>query len=122
MESDATLHHYWNVAKRRKFHILIPAGLVLCLSILVAFLLPPVYRSSATILIEAQEIPQDFVRSTVTGYVEERLQTISQIVLSRSRMLEIIGQFNLYQDLKDRYTTEEIVEKMRELDDPALTH
>ena len=85
-----------------------------CLSILVAFLLPAVYQSSATILIEAQEIPQDLVRSTVTGYVEERLQTITQLVLSRSRLLEIMGQFGLYEDLKNRYATEEIVEKMRE--------
>jgi uncharacterized protein involved in exopolysaccharide biosynthesis len=114
MESDVSVQHYWHVVKRRKFHVLIPAGLVVCLSILVAFLLPAVYQSSATILIEAQEIPQDLVRSTVTGYVEERLQTITQLVLSRSRLLEVIGQFGLYEDLKSRYTTEEIVEKMRE--------
>jgi uncharacterized protein involved in exopolysaccharide biosynthesis len=114
VEKAITIDYYWNIVKRRKLHILIPAGLVLCLSVIVAFAVPPVYKSSATILIEAQEIPQDFVRSTVTGYVEERLQTITQLVLSRRRLLEIIGRLSLYEDLKKRYTTEEIIQKMRE--------
>jgi len=114
MEQTADIHQYWDVIKRRKFQIIVPAVLVFCLSVVIAFVLPPVFRSSATILIEAQEIPQDIVRTTVTGYVEERLQMITQIVMSRSRLLGIIGRFVLYEDLKDRYTTEEIVEKMRE--------
>ncbi len=114
MEQTADIHQYWDVIKRRKFQIIIPAVLVFCLSLVIAFVLPPVFKSSATILIEAQEIPQDIVRTTVTGYVEERLQMITHIVMSRSRLLGIIGRFVLYEDLKDRYTTEEIVEKMRE--------
>jgi succinoglycan biosynthesis transport protein ExoP len=114
MEGDVTIQHYWNVVRRRKFHVLIPLGIVLLLSTTIALSLPAVYRASSTILIEAQEIPQTFVRTTVTGYVEERLQTITQLVLIRSRLLELMGQFNLYEDLRDRYTTEEIVEKMRE--------
>jgi uncharacterized protein involved in exopolysaccharide biosynthesis len=114
MEESADIQQYWDVIKRRKFQIIIPALVVFCLSVVITFALPPVYKSSATILIEAQEIPQDLVRSTVTGYVEERLQMITQIVLSRTRLVEIIDRFGLYEDLKDRYTTEEIIEEMRE--------
>ena len=97
-----------------KFQIFIPAIVVFFLAAIIAFILPPVYKSSCTILIEAQEIPADFVRSTVTGYVEERLQMITQLVLSRSRLQEIIDRFGLYEDLKSRYTTEAIIKKMRE--------
>ncbi len=114
MEETADLHEYWGIIKRRKYHIIIPAVAVFLLASVIALVLPPVYKSSATILIEAQEIPQELVRTTVTGYVEERLQTIAQIVLSRSKLLEIINQFGLYADLKNRYTAEEIIEKMRE--------
>jgi succinoglycan biosynthesis transport protein ExoP len=114
MEKDITIQHYWQIIKRRKFHILIPSGVVLLIAVIIAFVLPPIYSSGATILIEAQEIPQDLVRTTVTGYIEQRLQTITQLVMSRSRLLEIIGRFGLYEDLKEQYTTEEIVEKMRE--------
>ncbi len=113
MEQTTDIQQYWEIIKRRKFHIILPAVAVFCLSVVIAFVLPPVYKSMGTILIEAQEIPEDIVRTTVTGYVEERLQMINQVVMSRRKLLEIINRFGLYEDLKDRYTAEEIIEKMR---------
>ena len=59
-------------------------------------MLPPIYRSESTIVIEGQQIPEDFIKPTITEYVEERLQVIKQQVMSRSKLLEIINQFNLY--------------------------
>jgi len=114
MEKNADIHQYLDVIKRKKFHFIIPGVLVFLLGATLALILPAVYKSTATILIEAQEIPQDLVRSTVTGYVEQRLQTISQIVLNRANLLEIMNRFGLYEDLKDARTTVEIVGKMRE--------
>lgn len=113
MEENADIREYWKIIKRRRLQFIVPSLLVFSIATLISFVLPSVYKSTATILIEAQEIPQDFVRSTVTGYVEERLQTISQIVLSRAKLLEIMKRFGLYEDLKRKYTTEQIVEKMR---------
>ncbi|HID29388.1 MAG TPA: lipopolysaccharide biosynthesis protein, partial [Desulfobacterales bacterium] len=114
VQETADIRRYWDVVKRRRIHFLVPALIAFTLSVIIAFVLPPVYKSSGTILIEAQEIPREFVTSTVTGYVEERLQIITQLVLSRTKLLEIIKRFNLYDDLAGRYTTEEIIEKMRE--------
>ena len=114
MEQNADIRQYWDVVKRRKFQIFIPALLVFFLAVIIAFILPPVYKSSCTILIEAQEIPADFVRSTVTGYIEERLKIITQLVLTRTRLQEIINRFGLYENLKGRSTTEVIIKKMRE--------
>lgn len=114
MEQSADIHQYWDVVKRRKSQIFIPVLVVFSLVAIIAFILPPVYKSSCTILIEAQEIPADFVQSTVTGYVEERLKIITQLVLTRTRLQEIINRFGLYENLKGRFTTEEIIEKMRE--------
>ena len=79
-----------------------------------AFLLPSIYESSSTILIESQQIPQDFVRTTVTGIADERIQSLTQQILSRTKLWEIIKEFNLYQDMRDDYTQEEILEKMRD--------
>jgi uncharacterized protein involved in exopolysaccharide biosynthesis len=89
------------------------AGLLaLCLA--VALLLPSVYRSSATILIEEQEIPPEMVRSTITSYAAQRLQTINQRVMTRSNLLGIIDKFGLYADRRQRETTDEIVERLRD--------
>ena len=62
MEEDVkTLKDYLWIAWRRKFHILIPLVLVLAATIATVFLLPPVYRSSGTILIESQQIPEELI-------------------------------------------------------------
>ena len=114
MEEQADIRQYWGAVKRRKWQIIVPAAIVFAVSVLIAMFLPARYRSSGTILIEAQEIPESFVQSSVTGYVEERLQALTQVILSRGKLLEIINRFGLYEDLKDRYTTEEIIERMRE--------
>lgn len=75
--------------------------------------LPDVYRSSATVLIERQQIPDELVRSTVTSQLEIRLQTISQEILSRTRLEPLIEQFGLYAELKKRAPIEEVIERMR---------
>ncbi|ACS80480.1 GumC family protein [Maridesulfovibrio salexigens] len=114
MQESSDIAYYFDVLKRRKYQFLIPAGAVFSLIFILAFVLSPVYKSTATILIEDQDIPQDLVQTTVTGFVEERLQAISQIVLSHGNLLNIIKEFELYPDLVGKYTTEEIIAKMRE--------
>jgi polysaccharide chain length determinant protein (PEP-CTERM system associated) len=80
---------------------------------IVALALPPIYTSTATILIEEQEIPQDYVMTTVTSFAEQRLQTITQRIMSYTKLLEIIERFGLYSDLRKKRTNEEVVTKMR---------
>jgi polysaccharide chain length determinant protein (PEP-CTERM system associated) len=107
-----------DVVRRRKLSLIIPAVLVFLAGVAVAFFWPPIYKSSATILIEEQDVPTDFVMTTVTSFAEQRIQQINQRIMSFSRLLEIIQQHGLYPELRDRRTTEEIVEQMRE--DTAL--
>jgi len=114
MEKNADIHQYLDVIRRRKFHFIIPGVLVFFLTATLALILPAVYMSSATILIEAQEIPQELLPSTVTGYVEQRLQTISQIVLNRTNLQKIINRFGLYGVLQNAHTNEEVAGEMRE--------
>jgi polysaccharide biosynthesis transport protein len=114
MEKEKDIKYYIHLLKVRKFYLIIPAAIIFLLSLLTAILLPSIYESSSTILIEEQQIPQDFVRSTVTGFADQRIQTITQQILSRTKLWEIIKQFNLYQKMRDYYTQEEIIEEMRD--------
>jgi polysaccharide chain length determinant protein (PEP-CTERM system associated) len=75
---------------------------------MVAFL-PNVYTASALILVEGQQIPPDFVRSTVTLSVERRIETVSQEILGRAKLAELVTQFGLYQDLKEKGASDEII-------------
>ena len=64
--------------------------------------LPNIYTSSALILVEGQQIPEDYVRPTVRMPVQQRLYTISQQALSRSRLERLSEKFHLYEDLKQQ--------------------
>lgn len=102
-----------DIVRRRKRLLVITIFCCMLLSLLPVLLLPSVYQSTATILIESQEIPQELVRTTVTGYIEERLQSITQIALNRANLMSMIEQHNLYDDERQRMTNEEIIGKMR---------
>ena len=69
------------------------------------YFLPDVYRSSTTVLIERQQIPDDLVKSTVTGALEMRLSTIKEQILSRPSLVKMIRCFGLYGFAKQRRTS-----------------
>ena len=75
--------------------------------------MPALYRSTALVLVERQQVPEAFVRPTVTSDVETRLRSISQEILSRSRLDALITRFGLYADLRKTRPNEEVIERMR---------
>ncbi|MCK5230232.1 MAG: hypothetical protein KAR13_08205, partial [Desulfobulbaceae bacterium] len=107
-EHEMSPNEYLGVLKRRKWSLVLPVIIVIMIATVVALALPPVYKSTSTILIEKQEIPADFVMTTVTTYAEQRLQTINQRIMSTTRLLEIINRLDLYKDLRKKATTEEV--------------
>lgn len=115
MENQAPdIKDYLNIIRRRVKYLTIPFFIITLLSVLLAVLLPPVYKSSATILIEEQEIPSELVKSTVTTFADQRIQMISQRIMTRANLSEIINRFNLYASDTKSKTQEQIQEKMRE--------
>ena len=104
---------YLQILKRRQWSLILPTLFILLISTVVALVLPSVYRSTATILIEGQDIPVDFVVTSVTSYAEQRLQSINQRIMSSSVLAGLINQFDLYRNFRSRHTTEEVIEKIR---------
>ena len=99
--------------RRRRGILIITFILGLILSSTLAYFLPPIYRSDVTIEVEEQQIPEEYVRSTVTGYLEERLNRVTQEILNGETLKEIITRLGLYQYMWTQYTMAEIVKKMR---------
>ena len=102
-----------DIGRRRKWSLIFPTVVIMLIATVVAVVLPPVYQSTTTILIEEQDIPSEFVASTVSSYAEERLQAINQRIMSSTRLTEIITEFNLYTDKRAKMTVDEIVDMMR---------
>jgi uncharacterized protein involved in exopolysaccharide biosynthesis len=104
---------YLNIVKRRSQYLLIPFVVIAILSIVLSVILPSVYRSMATILIEEQEIPSDLVRSTVTTFADQRIQVITQRIMTRANLIEIIKKFNLYSENLKSTSEEKVLAEMR---------
>jgi len=101
------------VWSRRKWLAIAAFMLPLTAGVSVITFLPNIYRSTATVLVDRQQIPETFVRSTVTSALETRLHTISQEILSRSRLEDLINRFGLYADLRKRIPFEDVIGRMR---------
>ncbi|TKB73735.1 MAG: lipopolysaccharide biosynthesis protein [Nitrospira sp.] len=99
------------IVRRRKWAMSLVALAISLAGVALAFLLPPSYRSTATILIEEQEIPSDIVRSAITSYADQRIETIKQQVMTRSTLWRIIEQYGLYSSLRENSPTEEVLER-----------
>jgi succinoglycan biosynthesis transport protein ExoP len=100
----------WN---RRKWLGIIVFALPLAAAVAVIMALPDLYQSTALVLVERQQVPEAFVRPTVTSDLEIRIHTISQEILSRSRLEALITRMGLYPDLRDAPSKEEAVNRLR---------
>ncbi len=100
------------IRRRRKSFISVFLFVFLTL-VIIAFVLPPIYRAETTLSIQEQQIPENFAGETITTYAELRLNSIKQQVLSYERIQKIIEEFDLYPEIREKYGMGEAVSKMK---------
>lgn len=124
--SSETLHHedaapsldigqIIAIGKRRFLFFLIPVAIVALVSIAAAYLLPPRYESSATVLVESQQIPVELVQSTVTSDPNQRITIIKQRVMTRNNLLRIIDKYDVFKVERKRFSVTKLIEEMQQL-------
>jgi uncharacterized protein involved in exopolysaccharide biosynthesis len=100
---------YW-----RQRWVMLWVGLgIMAGTVTLALVLPPTYTSGATILIEQQEIPQELVRSAVTSFADQRVQVISQRVMTTQNLLSLIDRYDLYPEIRKNKPREVLLQAMR---------
>ena len=109
-----TAAQLWELVRAHGDVIVLSSVLLLSAGIVGTSLLPNVYRATTTILVDPQKIPEKYVSSTVTSDPNARMNTLTQQVLSASRLQEIIDKDNLYPELRARKSREEVLDFMRE--------
>jgi uncharacterized protein involved in exopolysaccharide biosynthesis len=112
MEKELELQNIKGFIRRRKKVFILSFLLLFMIGVIVALILTPIYTSVAMIRIEDQQIPENYVESTLTDYAAERIRKISYEILSRPKLLEIIDKYDLYQDIRNKKTRTELVKKM----------
>jgi polysaccharide chain length determinant protein (PEP-CTERM system associated) len=101
---------------RGRWWILLPFAVGLALAPFISARVPKLYRSETVLMVIPQRIPDSYVRSTVTASVQDRLFSISDQILSRTRLERIITEFNLYPQERQVVTMEDVVARMRSRD------
>ena len=113
MNTGLEIQEIKGIIKRRKNVFIVSFLIIFIGGVIVAAVLPPIYTSEAMIRVEDQQIPENLVQSTITDYAEERIRKISQEILSRPKLLEIIERFDLYPDKRDKKSPTSLVNKMK---------
>ncbi len=104
---------YVEILRRRIWYLVIPFLLIMIGTASYVIFAPRLFKASTLVLVTPQKVPETFVHPTVTSRIEERLQSISQEVMSRTRLEQIINDFGLYQNESKNLSREEIVELMQ---------
>lgn len=102
-----------DILRRRIKLFSVTAATIAVVALIITFVIPSMYRSSAIILIEQSDIPSDLVRSTITSFADERIQVISQRVMTTSNLSDVMKKYDLYKDERVKKTREEVMDLMR---------
>ncbi|NWG93172.1 MAG: hypothetical protein HXY21_11810, partial [Parvularculaceae bacterium] len=113
MNDEFALEDVLIVLRRRLIYFLAPLLVIIPVGLVAIMLLPPMYVAEGKILVESQVIPEELIKSTVNTYAEQRIQQISQRVLTRNRLLEIADKYSLFPG-DSGLSESERVELMRE--------
>ena len=108
------IEDYFAILKRRKISFTVVFVAIFTAALLLAFLLPSIYSTEATILIERQEIPKDLVETTVTGFIQERIEGLSKRLLTRENLWNIAEKYDLYSEYRNSDNKYEVVTEMLE--------
>lgn len=107
-------NHIPQIMWERRRWFFIPFLLVTIAATIGTFVWPTTYRSTASLLVQSQELPTELVKAPAAGNIEQRIARIRERVLSRGDLLRLIEQYNLYPDERQSQPLSKTVEKMRD--------
>jgi polysaccharide chain length determinant protein (PEP-CTERM system associated) len=110
---------FWNTVRHYRGWIFLGTVLFSLAGFTFVLLMPDHYKASTTILVDPQKVPEKYVSPTVSSDPGQRLNTITQQVLSSTRLQQIIDDMQLYPELRGKISREELIELMRK--DIAIT-
>ena len=104
---------YIDVIRRHKAWILGPLFAGLVISVVVAFLWPDTYISTSVIRVVPPQIPENFVPTNINTDIQGRVNSMTQVILSRATLTNIINAHGLYRKELSRMPLDDVIENMR---------
>jgi polysaccharide chain length determinant protein (PEP-CTERM system associated) len=100
-QTPQSLGDYIDVVKRRWTFLAALLPGVILVSVYLAFTLPPMYRSTATLLLEESSIPEGLIKTTVTAYADEQLELVTRQVLMTDNLVRLVEEIDPYPEMTD---------------------
>lgn len=113
LRPNMEIQEYLDLFLRRRWLIIFSILFIMFGAVVYCVIVPNQYRSSTTILVIPQRVPEKYVSSTVTYSVQDRLNAISQQTLSRTRLIAVIDELGLYKEERNTVSQESLAAKMR---------
>jgi polysaccharide chain length determinant protein (PEP-CTERM system associated) len=110
---ELTIEDYVAILRRRIWLLVIPAVICPIAAYAISLLLPSRYVSETVVLVQGQTMPDNIVKPLMAGDVNERLATMQEEILSRTRMQQIIDKFGLYKEDGGRLTQDARIVSLR---------
>ncbi len=113
MTKQLTFQDYVGIARRRKWLLILPPLVFSILAFSGSFLLQPRYTSQTLVLVEGQKVSDNLVKPAVAEDLNQRLSTMKEQILSRSRLEPILQKFGLYKEEMKKVPMEDLIDQMR---------
>jgi succinoglycan biosynthesis transport protein ExoP len=107
------INHLPVILWQRRYYVLACFLALLLVGVAAAFALPRTYRSTATLLVQSQDLPSTLVEAPTTGAIEQRIARIREQVLSRGDLIQLIEQNDLYPEERRSKPLSKVIEEMR---------
>ena len=108
------LSHIPTVLWERRWWILVPLLVGLAAALAAILLIPPLYQSSALMLVQSAQLPNQVLADAGTEVVDRRMARIRQQVTSRPDLVALIQKHGLYQDERRSEALSSVIDKMRD--------
>lgn len=112
-KSEGFLNYIPTILWQRRWLVILPTVLLFAAGIAASQLLPTIYRSSATLLVQSQDLPSALVDSPTGSVIDQRIAKIRQQVLSRGDLTAVIEQNDLYGEERRAEPLSAIVDRVR---------
>lgn len=107
------LSYLYSVVKHRRRLLFIPLLIGIVATSYVLMSSPTLYKSTAVILVEEADVPKNLVQSTITSFVDQRIQLITRKVMTRQNLAEIVETFDLYPEMRPNVPMRVVLDRFR---------
>jgi polysaccharide chain length determinant protein (PEP-CTERM system associated) len=121
-DRELSFEQYLAILKRRAWWLVVPTVIVPIVAYLGSLLIPNRYTSQTLVLVEEQKVPDVFVKPVVTEELNQRLATMQEQILSRTRLQPLIERFRIFPSEAGNVPMDELVDRMRKLVSVTAVH